>query len=306
MPSNESLDLVGVIGFNGKVKNGLILHPGDQHIIYALGSTIVVKDLLSNEQTFLHNNGHDSEITCLALSDTGKYLASGQKAYMGYKATIIIWDLETYEIMHKCILHRDQIQDLAFSTNEEYLASLGSIDDGNRLVVWDILSGKAICGTPAHSEKVECITFLNNDNHTLISAGHYNIRCWTLDVDNRKLRYNDCNLGSLKRVVTSITVDDDDNFFVCGTTTGDAIKISLTQKILRERGPNTKKLFGKGITCVTKTYRGNYIIGAGDGTISVLLKDTFKVLRRQKVEGSITSLTLNAAGDHFFVGTNQS
>lgn len=72
------LVLKGVIGFNGNVPNGLLLHPGDQHIIYPLGSTIVVKHLLKNTQAFLQRGGHNSTISCLALSRSGKYLATGQ------------------------------------------------------------------------------------------------------------------------------------------------------------------------------------------------------------------------------------
>ena len=68
----------------GAVPNGLILHPGDQHIIYPLGSTIVVKHLTKNTQAFLQRGGHNSTVSCIALSRTGKYLASGQVTHMGF------------------------------------------------------------------------------------------------------------------------------------------------------------------------------------------------------------------------------
>lgn len=72
-----SLELQGVIGFNGSVPRGLVLHPGDKHLIYPLGSTIVVKHLLSNSQHFLQNDGHEHTVSCITLSKSGKYLASG-------------------------------------------------------------------------------------------------------------------------------------------------------------------------------------------------------------------------------------
>lgn len=104
----QELELAGVIGFNGHVPHGVLLHPNDQHLIYPLGSTIVVRDLVNNTQTFLHKGGHDRAVSCLALSATGKYLASGQVTHMGFGALVIIWNLETFEIMHRLNVSGEQ------------------------------------------------------------------------------------------------------------------------------------------------------------------------------------------------------
>lgn len=37
----------------GKVNNGLILHPDNEHIVYPLGTTIVVRHIISRTQQFL-------------------------------------------------------------------------------------------------------------------------------------------------------------------------------------------------------------------------------------------------------------
>ena len=37
----------------GKVANGLVLHPDNEHIIYPLGTTIVVRHIISRTQQFL-------------------------------------------------------------------------------------------------------------------------------------------------------------------------------------------------------------------------------------------------------------
>jgi len=46
MVSSE-LELSAVIGFKGKVNQGLILHPDNEHIIFPLGTTIVVRHIIS-------------------------------------------------------------------------------------------------------------------------------------------------------------------------------------------------------------------------------------------------------------------
>jgi WD40 repeat protein len=299
----KELELLGVIGFNGTVRSGLILHPGNQHVVYPLGSTIVVRHLETNTQTFLQRDGHDQEVSCLALSSTGKYLASGQSSHMGFPAAIIIWDLETYEIVHKMVLHKGKVQDLCFSPEETYLASLGGRDD-NKLIVWDVKSGEAVCGAPASTETALCVRFMNNDDYRLVTGGNYHIRVWDFDLANRKVRPSDCKLGQLKRVVTDITVTADDSAMVCTTKTGDALLIGLNYNLFKTSGP--KKPFQRGLLCITQTKRGNYLVGAGDGTVACLSKDNFRVLRRTKVDGGVTSIALNAKGDHFFLGTDTS
>lgn len=52
MESNN-LNILGVIGFQGATIDGLILHPDNEHIIFPLGSQIVVRNVLTRDQKFL-------------------------------------------------------------------------------------------------------------------------------------------------------------------------------------------------------------------------------------------------------------
>ncbi len=95
MEGEEKLQIVNTIGFNGnhfvidyrniyftldfilgKVPNGLLVHPDGGHIVYPLGCTIIAQEIKSKKQSFL--SGHSNNISCLACSQSGKYLASGQ------------------------------------------------------------------------------------------------------------------------------------------------------------------------------------------------------------------------------------
>lgn len=86
------LQLSAVIGFQGRANKCLILHPDNKRLIYALGYSVVVRDLTTKEETFLQ--GHNNVVTCVALSKDGKFLASGQKTHTGFVADIVIWDLD--------------------------------------------------------------------------------------------------------------------------------------------------------------------------------------------------------------------
>jgi hypothetical protein len=57
------------------VNDGLILHPDNEHIIYPLGTTLVVRHIISRTQQFLR--GHDNDISVIEVAKTGKYIASG-------------------------------------------------------------------------------------------------------------------------------------------------------------------------------------------------------------------------------------
>jgi hypothetical protein len=79
------LSLLATLRFAGTVKNGFILHPDDTHVLYPLGTTVVIKHLKNGTQRFLQKGGHDRDVSCMALSPTGKYLASGQIAQSAFQ-----------------------------------------------------------------------------------------------------------------------------------------------------------------------------------------------------------------------------
>ena len=56
-------------------------------------------------------------------------------------------------------------------------------------------------------------------------------------------------MGTLKRNVQSVTIDPDDKFFYCGTTTGDILKINFETKLLVVYGPQ-KNRFTLGVETV--------------------------------------------------------
>lgn len=52
------------------------MHPDGEHLIYPLGCTVVVENIKNHEQKFL--SGHTNDVSCLAVSRSGRFVASGQ------------------------------------------------------------------------------------------------------------------------------------------------------------------------------------------------------------------------------------
>ncbi|XP_018869214.3 cilia- and flagella-associated protein 52 isoform X3 [Gorilla gorilla gorilla] len=131
------LELDAVIGFNGHVPTGLKCHPDQEHMIYPLGCTVLIQAINTKEQNFLQ--GHGNNVSCLAISRSGEYIASGQVTFMGFKADIILWDYKKRELLARLSLHKGKIEALAFSPNDLYLVSLGGPDDGSGTIrVWEL------------------------------------------------------------------------------------------------------------------------------------------------------------------------
>lgn len=301
------LELVKTIGFNGTINGGLCIHPDRQHIIYALGQTIIVEDIQKKKQEFL--NGHSDNVSCLAVSKQGTYIASGQITHMGFKADIFVWDFKERKPICKFSLHKVRVEALAFSPNENYLLSLGGQDCG-RIVIWDILGQAAICGSEAQVESAgntHCVAYANTSDDTFVSGGEGTLRVWTLDVGNRKIKPIDVQMGQIKRDVVCVQIAEDDQTFYCGTTTGDILGVNMRTQIIQLIGPK-KELFSLGVRALALLKNKEMIIGAGDGTVCIVKGDNFKKDAKKiaKVQGGVTSIALRGVGHQFYVGTSNS
>ncbi len=64
------------MGYNGNLKKSVLLHPNLKDYIYIAGGCVLISEMNdSNNQSILR--GHDDEVTCIAISSSGKLLASG-------------------------------------------------------------------------------------------------------------------------------------------------------------------------------------------------------------------------------------
>lgn len=71
------------LAFVGHIPFGLICHPNKEHLLYPLGCTVVIQELASKKQAFLH--GHTNNVSCIVVSRSGTFVASGQVTFMGFK-----------------------------------------------------------------------------------------------------------------------------------------------------------------------------------------------------------------------------
>eukprot|EP00667_Euglena_gracilis_P013691 EG_transcript_14150 len=301
LDSIRKLELQSVIGFGGTVPGALHIHPSGKHLIYPIGSCVVIRETNnpSNDKFLL---GHTDRVSCVTMSASGKYVASGQVTHMGFQADICVFDFYTLKLLHRMTLHKVKVQALCFSADDRYLASLGGQDD-NSLVIWDLTTGRPICGGPASSDVSNCISFFNNTNQHVVTGGNSVLRVWDIDFTNRKINPTDVNLGNLQRVCKTVVIEPGDKYAFVGTTSGDVLCVQLQgAKCYKFAGP--QKRLPQGILSACMTDEGDLLVGSGSGEVALLHKGDLKNIKSVQLQGAITSVA--AHGDHYFVGTNKS
>ncbi|CAN9510530.1 unnamed protein product [Ophioblennius macclurei] len=296
------LELEAVIGFNGHVFSGLGVHPNKKHLIYPLGCTVILKEIGTGKQEFLH--GHTNNVSCISVSKSGHYIATGQVNFFGFKANIIIWDYAKRAVYTEFLLHMAKVESLAISPNDKYLVSLGGQDDGS-IIVWNIETKQAICGSAASPQSAGfCFTvkYSNLNDDVFVSAGCGTLRVWELDLCNRKIRPTECNTGKLRRTVKCLEISENDQFIFCGTTTGDIMTINLKTTLLIDYGP-IKNKYSVGVNVINMLPTGDLLVGSGSGTVALCSGTTFQMIKDVELEEGVTSIVIFEEGKKFFVGT---
>jgi len=253
--------------------------------------------------------GHSGIVSCLTVSADGSFVASGERTKAGTLASVNIWKIEEAKPFHKLTIHKTAVCCVAISPRSKYVASLGRVEDGCQLVIWDMSTGAPVTGIQAHSEPVSSISFYHSSDCDLVSAGKNHVRHWHLDETSKKIQFDNVSFGSLKRTFTTVTISPDDSVAYCGTSTGDFIEVDLLKYSQRRIGPvkSSSVVFGKGITCTQLIPGGgDLLIGSGDGHLVKIALNTFRVICHAQLSGSVTSISFTSDGTHFFACTDLS
>ena len=116
------MELDHSIGFSGAVVQSVNLHPQLKEYVLIAGSSIVVRDILDpHNQHFL--TAHDDQVTCLAVSNGGSMLATGQR---GENSDVVIWDFANKKAVYRLSEHDHEVTNLSFSSDDRLLLSTGN------------------------------------------------------------------------------------------------------------------------------------------------------------------------------------
>ena len=97
-------------------------------------------------------------------------------------------------------------------------------------VLWDAETGHPICGTPTANNFTNAARFFSQHSLCIATGGNYNLTVWEYNIPGNKLVPHEVQLGQMRRIVTCLDIDQDDQYMYCGTTTGDVLQAGLPHK----------------------------------------------------------------------------
>lgn len=108
-------------------------------LAYPASNTLILFDLATRQQSLLSH--HQQRISAVAVSVDGQLVATGSAGteQAGGYADVAVWDVQQRRLLMLLQQHPVCVEQLAFSPDGAWLASVGS----GRVVVWQVTTGRA-------------------------------------------------------------------------------------------------------------------------------------------------------------------
>jgi len=225
---------------------------------------------------------HKDNIFALAFSPDGKRIVSAS-----YDKTLIIWDVETGNVLHTLANHVDAVYTVAWSPDGKRIAS----GAGDRTVkLWNADDGKLLITISDSLDAVLSLAF-SPDGHTLAGAGADKvIRTWEIGDANAPLEQSGSTAGTLKASTFAHEgailhiVYSPDGALLYSTGEDKRIKVweatALTEKMAFEQQSDW-------VTALALNPQGNLLAaGRYDATTTIYATDSGKALSGVAADGT--------------------
>jgi hypothetical protein len=169
-PPSASLELTWVYGYESQRSRNNVMYDYRGRIVYPAGKYVILYSVGGNEQRVF--GGHRDLVLCLAMHPKGAHAASGEGEA---GARLLVWDVETFEVLFSCSYHRHGIVQTAFSCDGALVAAVGN-GEVKCLSVHDWRSGDLVYTAPVNKRKCLSLIFLKGDN--VVVAGEYYLCVW--------------------------------------------------------------------------------------------------------------------------------
>lgn len=311
MNSNKGtihIELEHSMGYNGTIANSLILHPNLVEYIYIAGGVIIIAEMNDpNKQKLIR--GHDDVITCIALSNNGKLIASGQK---GENSDILLWDYVTRNVIFTLSEHDYEVSCLQFSKDDQLLYSNGNAYD-KRIFIWDTETGNIVANCQLFPIPSICISWggmvkdhrgIPTEFYQCATCGDKSICLWSVDAYKGTIDKLIVQTGNFVREYISLAFSlNEEKYLYAGTTSGDIVCILVKNKSI----VFSKIICAQGVTAIVPISSNEIIVGGGDGSLVLLYVDEPKCeeVARTKLYGRVSSLSVSNDGVQLLASTDK-
>lgn len=310
--TDDPLQLEHIVGYSGNFRKTILNLPHDpDRFVRSMGSLIAVENLYdAHDQRLLR--GHDMQVSAMAVSSTGKFVASGQigtKNYRGDNAPVLVWDMKSFtkELVLRGLTQKVNILD--FSGDEKLLCGTG---EDSVFYIWDTSTGEVLYGqrTAQPISVMKWVDYTENRHYTtyelVMGIGNVlNKAVFSFDPScvQWKLKMQPFLLppgGSLVRWFTTIELSHDKRYVFCGTTGGEMMVFSREAGIFRALIPVCSNAIGGILTLPS----GEVVVGGGNGWMHKLAGNdiSWRDLLQVNLDSAICSISLAPSQTEVIVG----
>jgi len=315
----DAAELEHIIGFTGQDPHALALHPRDANIaLYGIGHVVVLSDQTDPHRQDLLR-GHDSDISAVAFSSSGRLVASGQgKSPYADGEQIVVWEYESRKPVYRLSGVEGTVKCLKFSEDDRFLAAIGEGNsNGNDFAIWDMQNG-SVAQYVKCSKAATCLTWgatvvadaarrVKTPKYSLFTFHSVKVDVHFLEYDIKTMHYQlktqlvRFPSAGLTRTYHDCAMSPATGELLAATSVGELVVFNADNLIYRAALP----ISSNGI--LSLCCQGEYVfIGAGDGKVKKLQGNDqyWTIVGEAQLNGRITSLTLRADGEEVMVGTD--
>ncbi|NQU25418.1 MAG: protein kinase [Candidatus Nealsonbacteria bacterium] len=122
------------------------------------------------------------KVSCLAVSASGEYAASGAAGRQAKTGTITVWNMSTGDVKWQLNAHRQDVTSIAFSPTAPILAT-GSFDTTIKL--WHLETGQELASLTCDGTRVKFLAF-SPDGQLLATATELTVKLWEMTPNGPK------------------------------------------------------------------------------------------------------------------------
>merc|ERR1711988_304287 len=299
-PSNKTapesdLDLVKVHGYRSFDTRDNVRYAksedskDSESIVYhaaALGIRVDKNNSDSKRTTQqIYNQDHTDDITCLAVSQCGEYIATGE---VGKKPKIVVWNntCKTEKVLSG--FHKREVSLIAFSRGEDfsdqcYLASIGQ-DENHSICIYNYKKGNMVANAKGDKNKVFALEFVYGkfkSNLTIVQCGVNHVRVWTMN--GRNLASKKVPFGKGVGLDTCLSLSPVNRYMLIGGASGNIYQILFDEsnkkpgkvEVLKQKGGDGEGDNAHGpINSIYANYENNAVVtGCVKGIVKVFKFD---------------------------------
>jgi WD40 repeat protein len=161
-----------------------VSNSGDRVLIGANDGSVWMW-LLSTGEPHKFTDGHHARVTRVLFGPEEKKALSSSYPQQNFDRMLILWDLDTGQMIRRFVGHQEVIRDVAFSSDGRSVIS-GSADGTIRM--WDVASGEERLRFKGHNGGVFSVA-INNDGSRIASGSRdLSVRIWDVGTGKEQMR----------------------------------------------------------------------------------------------------------------------